>query len=53
MSEFAIVTLAVFVVFAVLGGVYFLKSRSDDRSAVYTCSLCGEKDCICHSGDHA
>ena len=53
MPEFIVVMLVVFAVFAVLGGVFFLKSRSDDRPDSFTCSHCGERDCICHSDNPA
>ena len=49
MSEFIIVAFAVFVVFAILGGVFFLKKDSDGKPEMYLCTQCGEKDCICHS----
>jgi len=48
MTEFFIAAVAAFVVFAVLGLVYFVKRRSDAGSPRYVCTHCGEMDCICH-----
>ena len=54
MSEFIVVAFAVFVVFAVLAMIYYFKKDPGRKSEVYQCSLCGERDCICHpeGGSH-
>lgn len=48
MPEFIVVAVAVFVVFAILGVVFFLKKEPAGKPEMYVCTHCGERDCSCH-----
>jgi len=49
MLELIVMAVAVFVVFAVLGAVFFLRKKPGGKHQTYVCAHCGERDCICHS----
>jgi len=39
--------------FALFGVIMSMRKDAEDKPSVYTCSDCGENDCLCHIEDGA
>lgn len=48
MGKFLFMLLAACVAFLFLWIIFGRKKATDEKVARYTCSICGERDCLCH-----
>ncbi|MBW1837021.1 MAG: hypothetical protein JRF71_04015 [Deltaproteobacteria bacterium] len=51
MGEFFLAVLGGLFIFFFLWIVFSRRKDSGDKVVPYTCTVCGEKDCICHKED--
>jgi len=51
MGEFFLAVLGGLFIFFFLWIVFSRRKDSGDKAVPYTCTVCGEQDCICHKED--